>query len=72
MVVLGKLHEDDKAQYGYILQTNTERRWGITTDILWQLPFKKKTHTQKEKTYFRKCNTHIVNNFYHIDVEITT
>jgi len=41
MVVLGKLHEDDKAQYAYILQTNIERRWELTTDILWQLPLKK-------------------------------
>jgi len=34
MVVLGKLREDDKAQYAHILQTNTERRWGLATDIL--------------------------------------
>jgi len=50
MVVLGKLHEDDKAQYGYILQTNTERRWGITTDrhSLATSIQKKNTHTKRE------------------------
>jgi len=53
MVVLGKLREDDKAQYAHILQTNTERRWGLTTDILWQLPLPpppQKKHKKTEST----------------------